>query len=422
MTILPDEAWLQDLARYINPGIARAYSFLGVLSPEVRAEGAFVYDSEGNRYTDMGGGYGVMVHGYLHPRIVARAKAQLDRIALPSRSLPVLEPIALAKRLAEVTPGDLQLSFFCNSGAEANEAALKFSRLRTGRKVFVSTIGAFHGKTFGALSVSGRDLYKDPFRPLLTDVRLVPYGDAKALEAAVDEEVAAVILEPIQGEGGIIVPPDGYLAHARAICDHAGAMLIFDEVQSGMGRTGHYFACEHEQGVVPDFLTVSKALGGGILPLGACVGTRDAMGFLDSMPLIHTSTFGGGGGGGAPLTAAVGCEAIDVMREEDFPGQARRKGALLREGLESLAREFPGVISEVRGRGLMLGLEATREGVGGMLMSELLHRHVLALWTLNNERVLRMIPPVVISEETIAQTLGQIREAAAQVALVAEDL
>jgi len=188
-----------------------------------------------------------------------------------------------------------------------------------------------------------------------------------------------------------------------------------------MGRTGHFFACQHE-GVAPDFLTVSKALGGGILPLGACVGTPDAMGFLDSMPLIHTSTFGGGGGGGAPLATAVGCEAIDVMRDEDFPGQARRKGALLRDGLESVAQEFPEVISEVRGRGLMLGIETPREGVGGMLMSQLMHRRVLALWTLNNERVLRMIPPIVIHEETIAETIQTLRTCAAEVAQVAADL
>jgi putrescine aminotransferase len=413
--------WLDELSRYINPGIARAYSFLGVLSPEVRAQGAFVYDAQGDRYVDMGGGYGVMVHGYLHPRIVARAKEQLDKIALPSRSLPVLEPIALARRLAEITPGDLQYSFFCNSGAEANEAALKFARLRTRRAGFVSTHGAFHGKTFGALSVSGRDLYKDPFQPLLQDVQLVPYGDAEALRAAVNEQTAAVILEPIQGEGGVIVPPDGYLKAARDICDRAGAMLIFDEVQSGMARTGHYFACEHE-GVTPDFLTVSKALGGGVMPIGACVGTASAMGFLDEMPLIHTSTFGGGGGGGAPLTTAVACEAIDVMRDEDFRGQAREKGALLRDGLLRIQQEFPEVISEVRGRGLMLGLETAREGVGGMLMSELLHRKVLALWTLNNERVLRMIPPIVIPIETIEEVLRTVREAAAEVALVAADL
>ncbi len=418
---MPDSTWLEDLARYINPGIARAYSFLGVLSPEVRAEGAFVYDADGERYVDMGGGYGVMVHGYLHPRIVARAKSQLDRLALPSRSLPVLEPIALAKRLAEITPGDLRYSFFCNSGAEANEAALKFARARTHRATFVSTHGAFHGKTFGALSVSGRDLYKDPFRPLLPDVRLVPYGDAAALEAAVDDEVAAVILEPIQGEGGVIVPPDGYLAAARRICDAHGAMLIFDEVQSGMGRTGRYFACEHD-GVAPDILTVSKALGGGVMPIGACVSTPDAAQFLDEMPLIHTSTFGGGGGGGAPLATAVACEAIDVMIEEDFCGQALRKGAFLADGLRAIQREFPEVISDVRGRGLMLGLETAREGVGGMLMSELLHRHVLALWTLNNERVLRMIPPVVIPMEALEDVLRLVREAAAEVAAVAAEL
>jgi len=418
---MPDQNWLEELSQYINPGIARAYSFLGVLSPEVRGEGAFVYDSAGERYVDMGGGYGVMVHGYRHPRIIARAKEQLDQLALPSRCLPVLEPIALAKRLAEITPGDLQQSFFCNSGAEANETALKFARARTGRAVFVSTLGAFHGKTFGALSVSGRDLYKDPFRPLLPDVRQVPYGDADALRAVVDDKVAAVILEPIQGEGGIIVPPQGYLRAAREICDQAGALLIFDEVQSGMARTGHYFACEHE-GVAPDLMTVSKALGGGIMPIGACIGTADAMSFLDVMPLIHTSTFGGGGGGGAPLATAVGCEAIDVMRDENFCAQATEKGAQLRAGLEALQEEFPTVISDVRGRGLMLGLETPREGVGGMLMSELLHRHILALWTLNNERVLRMLPPVVIAKETIAEVLGVLREACGQVAMVAEDL
>lgn len=422
MHLAVDGSQLVDrLSRVINPGIARSYRFLGIDSVETRAEGPFVYDQNDVRYTDMGGGYGVMVHGYMHPRIVEAARRQLDRIALPSRVLPVLEPVELAERLADITPGDLQYSFFCNSGAEANEAALKFARIATGRPTFVSTEGAFHGKTFGALSVSGRELYKAPFRPLLEDVRIVPYGDAQALEAAVDGTVAAIIIEPVQGEGGVIVPPDGYLAAARRIADSVGALLIFDEIQSGLGRTGHYFACEHE-GVAPDFMTLAKGLGGGIVPIGAAIGTARAMSFLDESPLIHTSTFGGGGGGGAPLTSAVACAAIDVMRDEDFPGQARRKGEYLRKGLEAIAAEFPEVISQVRGRGLMLGMETPREGVGGALMSELLHRHVLALWTLNNERVIRMIPPVPIPEEVLGEVLVAVHDAAREVAAIAEDL
>ncbi len=402
--------WLDDYEHHVNPGLARLFRFMGLDRAEVHAHGVWVTTEDGERYLDASSGYGVMVHGYTHPRLVAVAHAQIDRMALSSRVLPSSQAAELGRLLAEVTPGDLSLTFFSNSGTEAVEAALKFARRATGRARFVAAEGAFHGKTFGSLSVSGREAYRAPFRPLLPEVVHVPYGDAGALAAAVNEATAAVILEPIQGEGGIVVPPAGYLAAARAACDAQGALLILDEVQTGMGRTGRMFAAEHD-GVVPDLMCLAKALGGGIVPLGATVGNERAMGFFAEDPLLHTSTFGGN-----PLACAVGAQAVRVAVEEDFPGQARRKGQRLRQGIESAVGHVPGLVDEVRGRGLMLGLVTPAAGVGGALMAELLEARVLAVYTLNNPRVIRIMPPVVITDEEVDELVERIGRAAEQVA------
>ena len=208
--------------------------------------------------------------GHRHPRVVAAVKDQLDRMALSGRTM--FNPLMgrLAKRLAEIAPGDLSIAFFANSGTEAVEGALKLARAATKRPAIVATDAAFHGKTLGALSASGRDAFRDPFAPLLADVRRVPFGDASALRAVVDDTVAAVIVEPIQGEGGVNVPPDGYLRDVRAICDASGAVMIADEVQTGLGRCGALFACDREQ-VVPDVMTLAKGLSGGVIPIGAYV-------------------------------------------------------------------------------------------------------------------------------------------------------
>lgn len=249
-------------AEHVNPGLARLLQFMGLEGLEERAEGCYLWDSEGRKYLDFLGGFGTFALGHRPAAVVEAVHRQLDRMPLSSKLL--LSPLQaeLAALLAEITPGDLKYSFFCNSGAEAVEGCLKLARAATGRPKIITAEGAFHGKTLGALSVSGREVYRKPFEPLLPAVSLVPFGDAEALRQAVDEETAAVILEPVQGEGGVRVPPNDYLPAAREACDRAGALLILDEVQTGFGRTGRMFACEH-WGVAPDLMALGKALGGG---------------------------------------------------------------------------------------------------------------------------------------------------------------
>jgi putrescine aminotransferase len=400
---------LDRFGAVVNPGLARAFRFMGLDAVEASGHGAVLVDEQGTSFLDMGSGYGVMVHGYGHPRLVAAAERQLHRLSMSSRVLLNRPMVELAELLAQVTPGDLSYSFFVNSGAEAVEAALKFARAATGRSGFVSMTGAFHGKTFGALSVSGRDLYQHPFRPLLSEVSRVPYGDLAAARAAVNERTAAVIVEPIQGEGGVMVPPDGYLRGLRRLCDDAGALLIADEIQTGMGRTGRLLAIEWE-GVVPDLLVLAKALGGGIVPIGAVVGRPAAFEFFDAAPLIHTSTFGGN-----PLACAVAQEAIRVILDEDLPRQAEIKGAWLTNRLEDLRRRYPRVIAAVRGRGLMIGIEGVTAGVGGALMAAMFQRHVLVIHTLNNEKVIRLLPPLVIEPAQLEQAWEALEASVAEV-------
>lgn len=402
--------WLDRFAATMNPGLARVFRFMGLDEVEATGAGAELVDASGRRFLDCSGGYGVFLHGYRHPRLVEAARRQLDHLAMSSRVLLNPRTIELAELLAEVTPGDLTYSFFTNSGTEAVEAALKFARAATGRTRLVSTWGAFHGKSMGALAVSGRALYQEPFRPLIGDVTHVAYGSLAALEQELGDDVAAVILEPIQGEGGVIVPPDGYLAGARRLTEACGALLIADEVQTGLGRTGDLFAVNHE-GVVPDLLCLSKALSGGIVPVGAVVGRPGVWEFFNEAPLIHTSTFGGN-----PLAAAVAAEAIRVVLEEDLVGAARRQGAWLLPALQDVARDYPTVLRAVRGRGLMIGMETASTGVGGALMSELFHRGVVAVYTYNNERVLRLLPPLVIRRDQLELVVDRLRDAAAAVA------
>ena len=392
--------------RVVNPGLARVYRFMGLEGIEASGHGAVLIDEQGQEYIDMAGGYGVMAHGYRHPRILRAAERQLKGLAQSSRILLNRPLVELAEELARVAPGDLTYSFFCNSGTEAVEAALKLARAATGRKNWISTMGAFHGKTFGALSVSGRDAYRDPFQPLVPVVVHVPYGDARAIREQLNDEVAAVIVEPIQGEGGVVVPPTEYLQEVRRDCDKAGALLIADEVQTGMGRTGRLFAVEHS-GVVPDLMCLAKALGGGIMPIGAVIGRPHVFEVFAQHPLIHTSTFGG-----SPLAAAVALEAIRVAIEEKLPERARELGQRARQRLDAMWATYPRVIQEVRGMGLMIGIELPSAGVAGALMAELMQRQVLAVYTLNNDRVVRLIPPLVITEAQLDLALDAIESAA----------
>lgn len=401
---------------YINPSVARLFRFMGLSTIEWQAAGSIIRDIDGKEYIDCLGGYGVFSLGHRHPEVVDAVKQQLDMMPMSSKIL-LDKPMAdLAQMLAEITPGDLQYSFFGNSGTEAVEGALKLARLHTGRKKIVATVNSFHGKTMGALSATGRELFREPFLPLIEGFMHVPFGDKAALAQAVDESTAAVILEPIQGEGGIIVPPDDYLQAARELCDKHGALLICDEVQTGLGRTGKMFACEHS-GIVPDIIATAKALGGGVMPIGAFTARPFVWDKLIDSPFLHTSTFGGN-----PLACAAACAAIRVLKREKLSERAATIGGRFLGLLCELAEEYPQVIKEVRGKGLMIGIELTKEGIGGMLMSELINGGVLVAYTLNNPKVIRIEPPLVITDEQVDAVMRVLRQGVSTAQEMIEDL
>jgi len=396
------EAVLDAYRQFLNPGIARLIKFLGFDAVEWEAQGAVVRDSAGTEWLDFLGGFGVFTLGHRHPKVIAAVEEQLHRLPLSAKVL-LNEPLArLAEKLADITPGDLQYSFLCNSGAEAVEGALKLARAATGRQEFVAAHNGFHGKTFGALSVTGREVFREPFRPLIAGVTHVPFGDSISLQEAVTEWTAAVILEPIQGEAGVIVPPDEYLTEARAICDAAGALLILDEVQTGLGRTGTMFACQRE-GVVPDILTTAKALGGGVMPIGAFTARPPHWAALIENPLLHSSTFGG-----SPLACAAACAAIDATIEEDLPARAAHLGDLALARLHETLAHHSDTLTAVRGRGLLIGVEFADADVAGLTIAQCAHQHLLAAYTLNNPRVIRLEPPLTLTESQLDDGLTRL--------------
>jgi putrescine aminotransferase len=385
---------------HVSPDLARLLKFGGPGSLEISASGSLVTDDQDREYLDLAGGYGVFNLGHSHPKIVQAVQRQLGKMALSSRVLLNPQTALLAHELAQICPGKLQYSFFCNSGTEAVEAALKFARLHTGRQRFVSCENSYHGKTFGSLSVTGRSKYRLPFEPLISEVEFVPFGDFEALETAINDQTAAFIVEPIQGEGGIQVAPDGYLQHARAVCDRTGCLLIADEVQSGLGRTGKWFGVDH-WGVEPDLMTLAKALGGGVLPMGAVVGTADIWKSFKGQPLLHTSTFGGN-----PLACVAARTTLQVLREEGLLEKAAVTGQRIKQRLKEYAEHFVGLIREVRGLGLMIGVEFYDEAYAGMLISELVRARILAVYTLNQPSVIRLEPALNISSEQVEMFLS----------------
>lgn len=333
---------------------------------------------------------------------------------------------ALAHNLAQILPGGLSRSFFCNSGAEAVEGALKLARAASGKTKIVYCEGSFHGKTLGALSVTGRQKYQKPFLPLLGPCEMVPFGDLEALEQKIfKKDVAAFILEPIQGEGGVIVPPKGYLSGVRELCDKYDVLLIVDEIQTGFGRTGKMFACEHE-GVIPDIICLAKSLGGGVIPIGAYSTKPEiwekAYGGMERA-LLHTSTFGGN-----TWAAAAAIAAINVIVEQNLCEQARANGEYMLNRLKELQNRYS-VVKEVRGLGLMSGVEfksqaglmdkltggminkLSEEYFGALVAGELQNKyHVITAYTLNNPNVIRLEPPLVVTKEQIDQVVDALEE------------
>jgi len=399
---------LERYSRHVNPGLTALVRFIGFEAVEWEARGAVVKDSAGLEYLDFLGGFGALSLGHSHPEVVAAVKDQLDRMALSSKILFSKPQADLAARLAELLPGELQYAFFCNSGAEAVEGALKLARLYTGKTEIIAAEGAFHGKTFGGLSASGRELYRKPFAPMVPGFRHVPYGDSRAIDQAMNEATAAVILEPIQGEAGVIVPPAGYLKEVREICTRSKVLLILDEVQTGLARTGWLFACQAE-GVVPDIICLAKALGGGVMPIGAFASTAEIWKVFEPNPLLHSSTFGGN-----PLACRAALAALEVIVRENLAERARKLGDLCLGRLKKLAAGFPHFIKEVRGRGLLIGIEFTHADVAGLVIAGLAQRRVIAAYTLNNPCVIRFEPPLIITEEQIDAALKALEESLVQ--------
>ncbi|RYX85650.1 aspartate aminotransferase family protein [bacterium] len=414
---LDDATVVQTYSDYVNPALSQVLQFIGFSSYEVEAQGSIVRDSSGREFLDCLGGYGTMSLGHSHPKLIAACKAQLDRMAFSSRVLFNAPQAMLAKKLAEVTPGELHFSFFCNSGAEAAEAAVKFARITTKRKKLVSAKGAYHGKTMGALSVSGRDKYKTPFGPLVTDVENVEWNSIEDLERAIDEDTAALLLEPVQGEGGIYVASDEYLQAARRLCDERGALLIFDEIQCGLGRTGKMWGCDWA-GVAPDMMLLAKALSGGAIPIGAVVAHPKIWEFWNDAPLIHSSTFGGN-----PLACIAGLATLEIIEEENLVERAARAGELLMKGLRETQAKYPKLVKEIRGRGLMIGVEFPLEDITSLVLAGLAQRNVLVVpYTFNNATVTRFEPPLNISDEHIEWAIKAFEEAVAQTAELLEDV
>jgi len=420
-----DEAAIERLSeqttekyrRYVNPGIANILNFGGFHVPEQRAEGCYIWDASGRRFLDCVGGYGAFSLGHRHPKVVEAVAKQLEKEALKSHFFMSTELADACELLASVLPGEIDYSFICNSGTEAVEGALKAARIHTGRPEFIGAIDGFHGKTFGSLSVSGREVYKEGFRPLLPETRHVPFGDADALADAVSEKTAAVILEVIQGEGGVNIAPDDYFPKVREICTANGALLILDEVRTGFGRTGRMFAGEH-YGVQPDIVTMAKALGGGVMPVGAFSSNGDIWNSIfGNNPWLHSSTFGGN-----PLACAAVIAAIETTIQEGLVERSRVLGDKLLSGLGDVRRRYPWMIKDVRGKGLLAGIEFAQDDIAALVIFGCGRRDLLATFSMNNPKVARVEPPLIITESELDTAISIIAESVEETGAMLEEV
>jgi acetylornithine/LysW-gamma-L-lysine aminotransferase len=356
-----------------------------------RGRGARIWDADGREYIDCAGGQGAANLGHAHPAIVHAVTEQANKLISCPEIFYNDRRARLLEGLAAVAPEGLERAFLCNSGAEAVEAALKFARLASGRTGIVAAMRGFHGRTLGALSATWTRAYREPFEPLVPGFRHVPYNDLPMMREAIGPETAAVILEVVQGEGGVHPAEPGYLQGVQALCEERGALLILDEIQTGYGRTGKMFACEH-YGVRPDMMVVAKSMAGG-LPMGAClIGPR--VGPLP--PMTHGSTFGGN-----PLACAAALATLDAMRREELPARAARLGEHVRGRLEAIRSPL---IRQVRGLGLMIGVELKIKVTP--VLQALQERGVLALPA--GSTVLRLLPPLVIAREDLDQVVEAI--------------
>ena len=383
----PDQV-LGRYTRHVNKSLA-SLARLVATPVELAAAGSKVRGSDGHTYLDCGG-FGVFLLGHCHPAVVAAVRAQLERNPLATRLFLNPELAQAAADLAGITPPGLDYVFLTNSGAEATELGLKLARL-AGKRHVIAMHGGFHGKTLGALSVTGRPQYRDQFGPLLPMVDFVQFGDTAALRAALTAQ-SAVLLEPIQAEGGVRLPPAGYLRQVRQACTEAGAVMILDEIQSGMGRLGAWWGADLA-GVTPDLLLAGKILGGGVMPVGGVVASAPLFAPLNADPLLHSSTFAG-----SPLAAAAVSATIAAIRSDGLIERARERGGQVRDlAADAVAAHCPHLVTEVRGEGLLIGIDFVSPDVATEFLIGLLDARVIPSYSLNSGNVLRLTPPAILS-------------------------
>jgi len=408
---------VEDYDAHYTPGLVRyrksvteAGDFAAI---EWTGDGSMVRDLHGREWIDCLGGYGIYNLGIRPEEVLVAVRAQLARNPLPTQEL--LDPVRamLCRLLARIAPGDISNVFVCNSGTEAMEGAMKVARVATGKPGFVCAEAAFHGKTLGALSLMGKPQFREPLEPLLGPVHRVPFGDADAVESVLEyhaDDIAGVVMEPIQGEAGAVVPPDAYWPRLRELCDMYNVLLIADEVQTGLGRTGKLWAVDHWN-VVPDILAVAKSLGGGVMPVGAFMGRPHVWKALESNPFLHTSTFGGN-----PLASAAAIASIHVTLRERLWETAAAKGARFTEGLTALQARHPSLVTGVRGKGLLIGLVFPDHETGYRVAAGLFRRGVLVAGTQISATTIRIEPALDIADDLIDAVLARLGETLDEIA------
>ena len=405
-----------DLDHHFTPGLVKYRKSVteagDYAALEWTGEGSIVKDLIGREWIDCLGGFGIYDLGIRHPEVVEAVRAQLDRNPMPTQEL--LDPFKamLCRLLAQISPGEMTNAFICNSGTEAVEGAMKIARVATGKKGFVCADGAFHGKTLGSLALMSKPAFREPVEPLLGPVYRIPFGDAGAVESVLREhadEIAAVVLEPIQGEAGAVVPPDDFLPRVRAACDEHNVLLVADEVQTGLGRTGKLWAVEHWN-VQPDVLCVAKSLGGGVMPVGAIIGREHVWKALEANPFLHTSTFGGN-----PLACAAAIASLHVILRDRLWEDATRKGERFMSALEELSARHPNVLVGVQGKGLLIGMVFPDNETGYKVSAELFRRGVLVAGTLIAAKTVRIEPALTIPDDLIDVVLERLDETFAAV-------
>jgi putrescine aminotransferase len=400
---------LADFSAYVNPQKARVLKNAGLDIIEGKREGAAVWDITGKKYIDCITSAGSFNVGRRNPDVVRALKEALDEYDLGVFLLCSKPKADLAKKLAEVTPGDLRYVMYGTGGGEANDFAIKLARGYTMKTEVVSTIKAYHGHTGFSLAAIGRDEYRKPFGPMVPGYTHVTYNDLAAMEEAITEDTAAVILELVQGEGGIHPASDDYVKGLRKLCDDHEVLLVFDEIQTGFGRTGKMFCAEYS-GVVPDIMTVAKSLGGSIYPISATIYREDLNDFVMTHAFTHLSTFGG-----SDLGCIVGLAVIDYIIKNKLPEHAASMGERFQKGFDDLRKRYPDLLLETRRKGLMMGLQYTNDSIGPRMSYQLAQNGVMAIYTGNEPSVMRLMPALVITPEEVDFVLSALDTSMAEI-------